>query len=722
MLNVGLAEPFSDTAATGPNAMPYRPLLHLPAITACALIGPLLLGFLPLDSPTSAQSPPITPPAAAPAKLATELPDSLPRVNSLTAGLNDSVSLDFSLPQTDGSTFALQLPFDSRFRVICFLGCDCPVVKLYTSRLNELAARFAAERVEFIGVNSNPQDPMPKLIEFTTRQELGFVMLKDHDGQLANRLGATRTPEVFLVDPLGQILYRGRIDDQYRPGVVTDSPKRDDLRLAIEQALRGEAVEIPSTQAAGCLMARRRPVDTDSPITFTDQVVRVLDRHCVECHRPGEIGPFSLVDYDEVIGWTDMILEVIELQRMPPWHASDLHGQFANARKMPEADKQILRDWVEAGAPFGNADKLPDSAQRAVAATPAVTPDQVIPMAAQPFTIPAEGTVEYQYFVTDPGFTEDRWVKAAEIIPGNRAVVHHGIVFVRPPDGVRLEGMGWLTAYVPGQRMPPPVSNLARKVPAGSKLVFQMHYTPTGSVEQDLSRLELQFAESEEVTEELITLIGINQGLEIPPGDPAAIAQGRTQRFPDRGRLLAISPHMHLRGKSFQVRTRDGQSEQILLDVPHYDFNWQHTYLLASPLELDSLDSLEFTATYDNSAANPFNPDPEEFVTWGDQTWEEMALVFYEVARPRGPIERQTASLPVDDPGESEEAAADRQEAKWQALADDFFRDLDRDRDGLIRYDEVDRAVQLRLFRRIDQNNDRVLDRNEVLNHLRKNQ
>lgn len=627
--------------------------------------------------------------------------------------VTDPVKLEASLPTTTGGSFALRVPFDAPLRVICFLGCDCPVAKLYASRLTALSARFAGQGVEFIGVNSNPQDPLEKLSGFAQTHQLEFVMLKDHDGQVAQQLGATRTPEVVLLDRLGQVRYRGRIDDQYRPGVVTDAPTREDLALAIEQALRGDAVEVPVTQAAGCLIARRRPIDPDSEITFTKQVSRILNRHCVECHRAGEIGPFALTDYDEVVGWTDMMLEVIEQQRMPPWHASDLHGSFANARRMPEEDKQTLRAWVDAGAPFGDASDLPPPAVFASGWQAGVEPDQIVPMASTPFTIPASGTVDYQYFIADPGFTEDRWVKAAEIVPGNRGVVHHGIVFIRPPDGVRLDGLGWLTAYVPGQRMPPPNGHQARKVPAGSKLVFQMHYTPNGKVENDLTRLGLVFADPEQVTEEVITLVGINQGLEIPPGEPAVNVEGQTDRFPAGSQLLAISPHMHLRGKAFQVRVRQGEQAEILLDVPHYDFNWQHTYLLESPLSLDAIDALEFTATYDNSTDNPFNPDPTEFVTWGDQTWEEMAIVFYEVARPRHGSGKRLGTDRKPDPAD--------QESRIRSSADQFFQDLDRDRNGLIEYEEVDRAVQLRLFQRIDGNADRVVDRDELLAYLREN-
>lgn len=657
-----------------------------------------------------------------------------------------TIDLDLSLPSVDGQPFRLRFPSQARLRVLCFLGCECPVANLYLQRLGELASQYADQDIEFIGINSNPQDSIDKMVDHAAQHAVAFPMLKDHDGTVARTVGATRTPEVFLVDADGRVHYQGRVDDQYRPGVVTDTPGREDLRLAIEQSLSGRPIEVAKTPAAGCLIAKRRSVDPDAEVTFANQVSRVLQRHCTECHRAGEIGPFALSDYEEVVGWADMILEVVELRRMPPWHAAQGHAPLANARRMPQADIELLQRWVEAGTPFGDAADLPPQSEQASRWQLPDSPDLVLPMRDEPFTVPASGAVDYQYFVVDPGFSEDQWVTAAEIIPGNRSVVHHGIVFVRPPDGVKLDGLGWLTAYVPGQRLTPPVPYRARRVPAGSKLVFQMHYTPTGKVEQDLSTLGLTLADPDQVSEELLTLVGINQGLEIPPGEPAVEVRGSTGQLPDDGLLLAMSPHMHLRGKAFQVHARGPEASESLLHVPRYDFNWQHTYVLETPLPLADLRSLDFVATYDNSADNPFNPDPSEFVTWGDQTWEEMALVFYEVARPRtaetsadppadakasgdakaqddgdgrGDTERTSPPEPRSGDRTSDAARPPQHEGDLHAMTDELFADLDRDGNGVISYDEVDRAVQLRLFRHIDRNGDRQLERQEVLEYLR---
>src|SRR5690606_7556489 len=184
----------------------------------------------------------------------------------------------------------------------------------------------------------------------------------------------------------------------------------------------------------------------------------------------------------------------------PPWSADATSARFANARHMPEADKQILRDWVAGGMKRGDPQKLPEPIEYLSGWQLPREPDVILPMRDRPYRVPAEGTVEYQYFVVDPGFEEDKWILGAQITPGARSVVHHAIAFLRPPDGVPMRGIGWLTAYVPGQRLVPLPPGHARKVPAGSKIVFQMHYTTNGREQDDLSSVGIVFADPDEVT------------------------------------------------------------------------------------------------------------------------------------------------------------------------------------------------------------------------------
>jgi hypothetical protein len=578
---------------------------------------------------------------------------------------------------------------------------------LYAPRLAELATDFASQGVRFIGVDSNRQDSAEELREFAKEFQLGFPVAKDFENTVADRFGAERMSEVFVLDDKLRVRYQGRIDDRYRPGVTrTQEAIREDLRIALEELLAGKPVSVPETKATGCLIGRVKKSIADAKVTYCHDVVKILQANCVECHRPGEIGPFALTDYDEVVGWADTIVEVIDDGRMPPWHANPQHGRFANARFMADEDKQALREWVAAGAPFGDAAHLPPRLPPAKAWQLDREPDLVIAMRDRPFVVPAEGTVEYQYFVVDPGFTEDKWVTGAQVLPGSRAVVHHCLVFVRPPDGEEFRGVSWLTAYVPGQRaaMLPPAHG--RHVPAGSKLVFQMHYTPNGKKQSDLTRVGLLFGNESEITHEVFSQIGLEQEFEIPPHDPNYAVTAAPRRLPNEGKLLAVAPHMHLRGKSFRLISRNDDKDSVLLDVPRYDFNWQHVYEFAEPLPLRSLSRLEFCATFDNSQSNPVNPDPKEYVTWGDQTWEEMAVAFFEIAVPRqGKRDRQPRATPTE---------VKERQAKAARFAAQFLHRFDLNEDGQIDRWELPLSTERFGFRDLDEDQDGRLTRAEV--------
>ncbi|MEX2139865.1 MAG: redoxin domain-containing protein [Pirellulales bacterium] len=615
----------------------------------------------------------------------------------------------FRLTALDGSAIEVSPNDGVKFTVVCFLGTECPLARLYAPRLADLARQFSPQGVRFIGIDSNRQDSAEDLQEFASEFKLGFPVATDENNVVADMFQAERMSEVFVFDSAMQIRYRGRIDDRYRPGITRTQPEiREDLRIALEELLAGKTVGVPRTTVAGCLIGRVKETSASPKVTYSRDVAKVLQLNCVECHRAGEIGPFALTDYDEVVGWADTILEVVEDGRMPPWHASPEHGQFANARHMPDEDKQVLREWVAAGAPRGDEVDLPPPLPPAKTWHLARDPDLVIAMRDRPFNVPAEGTVEYQYFVVDPGFTEDKWVTGAQVLPGSSSVVHHAIVFVRPPDVKQFRGVSWLTAYVPGQRaaMLPP--GHGRHVPAGSKLVFQMHYTPNGSQQSDLTRVGLLFGDDTEITHEVFSQIGLEQEFEIPPNAPDYSVTVAPRRLPSHGTLLAVAPHMHLRGKSFRLISRDDGKESVLLDVPRYDFNWQHVYEFAEPLPLRSLGRLQFRATFDNSQANPVNPDPTQHVTWGDQTWEEMAVAFFEIAVPR-----QRSDTSEREPPETA-ADAKRRQAKISQFATNFLRRFDANEDGQIDRSELPLATERFGFGSLDENQDGRLTRTEV--------
>ena len=614
----------------------------------------------------------------------------------------------FSLPATDGSVISVGGDASVPYRVVCFLGVECPLANLYAPRLNRLATEFKDRGVRFVGINSNLQDSMPELAAYVKKHELVFPMVKDYDRGAALGFGASRTPEVFVVDAAGVIRYQGRIDDQYRPGLLRPKLERQDLRIAIEQVLSGKRVAVPRTTAMGCLISLPREVDEESEVTFCNQISRILRKNCVECHRRGQIGPFALDQYDEVIGWADMSLEVMEQGRMPPWHASAGREKFSNARQLSAADKAVFRAWVEAGTPYGDPEQLEPTLEYPADDAWPVQPDLVLGMP-QPYEVPAElpstqlnQGLAYQYSVLDPGFEEERWLSNVMMRPGDPRVVHHALLLLRLPDGNEIRFPQLISGHVPGQMASKVRQGHAIRVPAGAKFVLQMHYTPCGTTISDLTKVGLVFTDREEVTHEVLSLVGINPDFEIPKGAGNHIVKGSLPAFPSDGILLALAPHMHVRGKSFSFEVQRGEQVQSVLEVPQYDFGWQHRYELVDPIPLQGVTGMRFTAVFDNSAGNPVNPDSEATVFWGDQTWEEMAMAVVTVAVPlkqsrpriqRNPVQRN----PVQRWSPEElKAASD--------YAESYISRLDTNADGVITRGELPKSVPSRVFWRMSGN------------------
>jgi peroxiredoxin len=533
--------------------------------------------------------------------------------------------------------------------VVAFLGTDCPLVKLYTPRLIDLAKQYEGKGVAFLAINSNHQDTVTEISAFARRLEVPFPILKDPDSAVADQFQAVRTPEVFVLDGQRVVRYWGRIDDQYGIGFQKKEPARRDLAQAIDETLAGKPVSVAVTSAPGCLIGRTQKVAPHGDITYTKHIAGIMQNRCVECHREKEIAPFPLTNYDEVVGWADMICEVIDQGRMPPWFADPRHGEFKNDARMTDEEKELIHQWVDNGCPEGHEKDLPEPRQF-VEGWRIGEPDAVYYMDDKPYDVPAEGVVEYKHFEVDPQFTEDKWIVAAEARPGNPGVVHHIIVFVqRPgnPGGGFSEGAQ--IGYAPG--MPPRdfEKGQAMLVPAGSKLVFQMHYTPNGVAAQDRSYVGFKFCDKKDVQQRVKGAVCGNFSFEIPPGDGNYEVKAR-KRIRRDTLLVSMLPHMHLRGKDFKFELEypDGRRE-VLLDVPKYDFNWQLWYNCAEPKLLPKGSKLYCTAHFDNSEENPFNPDPSDTVTWGEQTFEEMMFGFMSVIDPKEDVNKLVEEEEVDE-------------------------------------------------------------------------
>jgi len=546
---------------------------------------------------------------------------------------------DFTLKDFHGQPHSLAAHKDSKLVVLVFLGTECPLAKLYAPRLVELAKEFEPKGVAFLGVNSNRQDSPTEIAAYARTHEIEFPILKDLGQSLADRVGATRTPEVLVLDADRAIRYRGRIDNQYgfkqNASYQKKTPDRRDLAEALTELLAGKPVSQPTTQLAGCLIGHDRQPKSDSEVTYSKQISRIMNANCVFCHRAGQIAPFTLTNYDDVVGWAAMIDEVVQAGRMPPWHADSKVGHFKNDARLSDKDKAIVARWVADGAPEGDSKDLPEPPQFADGWM-IPKPDQVIYMADKPYDVPATGVVEYQNFVVDPGWKEDKWLSAIEPRPGNPSVVHHILLFVQPPDGVEHD-LGramndFSAAFAPGLRPEPLPAGYARKVQAGSKLIFQMHYTPNGSKQQDRSYLGVTFADPKTVKKEVLVQDATNFVFQIPPGADDFGVQSRYV-FRKDAILMTLMPHMHLRGKSFsyQATYPDGKQE-TLLSVPRYDFGWQTNYRFAEPKLIPKGTRLDCVAHFDNSDENLNNPDAKATVGFGDQTFEEMMIGFFELA------------------------------------------------------------------------------------------
>ena len=430
-----------------------------------------------------------------------------------------------------------------------------------------------------------------------------------------------------------------------------------------------QTVAIAGVSLIGIALARTSaPAARLADPTFATDVAPIFYKNCTTCHRPGGMGPFTLLEYDTAKTKLDEMYDAVKGGVMPPWHAEGAHGVFRNDRRLSDTEKETILRWISTGAKPGDLKKLPPKPEYTTTWTLG-TPDAVVSMPDE-FTIPASGKIEYQYFEVSTNFTEDKWVQSIEIKPGARPVVHHVLVFARvpapanaapaaapptppvagatpaprptplfirpreqalPPDPPRADSLhapprqlGTLIGTeTPGNVAMEFPKGTALRIRAGTILTFQMHYTASGHQMNDRTSVGFHFAK-EMPDEEIFASQFLNGSLTLPAGAkdvavPAELGIGQPVR------IWGMMPHTHLRGTrwKYTLEKPDSTSE-VILDVPHYDFNWQTYYMFAKPLEVAPGSKIKSVAWYDNSASNKHNPDPTINVKWGDQTWEEM--------------------------------------------------------------------------------------------------
>lgn len=586
--------------------------------------------------------------------------------------------------------------------VIAFTSVSCPVTKRYAPTLAALEREFSARGVKFLFVNPIASDGPNEIAEAIKAQGFKGPYVRDPDGGAGAKLGARSTAEVFVLDGSRTLLYRGAVDDQYGTGYSIAAPRRRFLADALEAILAGRTPPTPATTAPGCaLETAAKDLAQAAPLTYHSRVSRIVQNHCQECHRAGGVAPFALETYAEVASHAGMVRKQVEKGAMPPWFAVPTHpgpSPWANDRTLSARDKQDLLAWIESGKAEGDPADAPKPRQFPKDWQIGI-PDLVVSIP-EPIEVKATGTMPYQNIFVETKFTEPRWVRAIEMRPTAREVVHHALVYVVPPE--RLEkarkkggdtGEGnFFAVYVPGNNVLDFPEGFAKLIPAGATLHFQIHYTPNGTATRDQTALGLVFAKTPPRHE--VRVAAVSAKLDIPPGDPNYEARGKVP-VPFDAKLLSFMPHMHLRGKAYRYELELPNHERTeVLNVPRYDFNWQLQYRLREPLDAPAGSFLRGTAHYDNSTNNPANPDPTQRVKWGKQTDEEMMLGYFEYYVPSvAPGDKQPSlvELSMRDGG----------------LA---FNNLDKNHDGKLTPDESPTPEQ---FRDADTNADGIVTRDE---------
>lgn len=518
--------------------------------------------------------------------------------------------------------------------VLFFTGTGCPIARKSAPKLRDLRNRWGDRGVSFWMINTFAEDTAEE-----ARQEAGelglwnFPYLRDPDQGVALALGVQRTAEVVAIETkTWTVVYQGAIDNQYAEGTERPAADQRYLAIALEEFLAGNPVSEPRTAARGCRIDYARVGGEPGVPSYARDVVPILERHCVECHREGAIGPWAMDGHRRVRNYARMIEEVLLTRRMPPWDPDPDHGQFAGGRRLDRQEVQTLLRWVEAGAPRDEGEDPLEKPLPALADWPLGKPDVILRLP-QPESIPATGVLEYRHLSIPNPFTNDVWVSGTDIRPANRRVVHHAILYAKwpggPDDGTGngLHFCGWAPG-TPPSRFP---EGVAKRIPAQAKLTLEMHYTTSGSPQTDQTEVALYLAPGPQ-PREVQTRRADEFNLNIPPGSDEA-RHTAIYSFRKPATLYSLAPHMHVRGKwmRYDLLLPDGNRE-TLLHVPRYDFKWQWIYTLAEPRQVPAGAWLLVTGAFDNSAANPANPDPTRRVHFGLQSWEEMFIGFFEAA------------------------------------------------------------------------------------------
>ena len=562
----------------------------------------------------------------------------------------------------DGKSLTLADFKDKDAIVVVFLSFDCPVSTSYTAALNELARTYGPRKVAFLGILPTDEDAAA-LKKQAREYQLSFALFRDGSLRAARTFQARHVPEAFVLDRGRVLRYRGRIDDSFAARLKKKpAPSRHDLRAALDEILAGKPVTVPTTEAVGCPIQYPKPRTAPGKVTYYRDVLPILQNHCQQCHRPGEIGPFSLLTYKQAVNWADDIRTYTKSRKMPPWKPS-AGASFVGERKLTQKEIDTLAAWVTEGTPQGEPKDAPPPLKY-VDGWQLGKPDLILDPGAD-MTIGADGRDVFRCFVLPTKLPEDKFVIAYEVRPGNRRVVHHTLHFLdtrgrarriekyereRPKKATEKDrGPGYsarmgpgffppdgdVGGWAPGLRPYYLTKGVGFYLPKGADIVLQIHYHRTGRVEKDRTRVGLYF--SKKPANPLQGLPVPARFLRIPAGADKYAVKGSLWLARDC-ELHTVMPHMHLLGKSITITmTPPGGPTTTLVAVADWDYNWQETYFFKKPVTARAGTRLTVEAIYDNSSKNPNNPsNPPRTVFVGEDTTNEMCFGFFGVTTADG--------------------------------------------------------------------------------------
>lgn len=556
----------------------------------------------------------------------------------LPLGSGAQVSDDLRFNDISGNPHYLVDDLSNGPAVFVFLSTKCPVAKRYSTRLNELHSKFAANGVALYAVYPNSDETDEGLAEFVKAAGFKFPVVSDPTGYLVRELGATMTPQAFIVDQYSVIRFRGAIDDNRYETRVRNNYLGD----ALSAVLNGQSVQQPAVDAVGCTIHLDQPAAKE--LTYSSHIARILQDNCQACHRPDQVAPFALTNFEEANRWKTEIKEYTQSRLMPPWLASPRFGHFQDDPSLSTEEIAMIANWVDQGAPRGK-EKLTPPSPRFNDGWAFGEPDLVIEMPEE-YVVGPEGEDDYRHFVVPYEYTKDRFIEAIDVRPGNRAVVHHVLAYADKsgkareldaadpgPGYTRFGDVGFdivsaLGGWAPGNDAYKTPVGSGRWLPKECDIVMQVHYYRTGVEERDKTKIGLYFSKDPNPVP-VRGDMAINHDFVVPAGEKNYEVRAEC-KIDEPSYLFSVTPHMHLIGTTMEVIAERPDGVVLpVVKIDNWDFNWQITYRLQEFEYLPAGSVVKLVATFDNSADNPNNPNhPPKDVGWGEKTTDEMCIAF----------------------------------------------------------------------------------------------